>query len=461
MTAKRYRIIGEPDYPALKAMVLEHTGLAYYADKDRDLAERIERRMQARGVREAGEYLRLLREGDPLGEEHDALAAELTIGETYFFRHLEHFDALRETILPELIERNHASRRLHIWSAGCATGAEAYSVALLLHQELEPRVAGWDTRILGTDINRAFLARAREARFDDWTLRDSPPEFKEQYFKREEKHWILKPEYRAGVSFHYQNLARYPFPSAVMALAPFDLILCRNVMIYFGAELVRATADRLYETLAVGGWLLVGHAEPNAAVFGKYRAMNKAGVTLYQKSAAVPETPPAWPAILPEVQPEMPPQPFALLPGASPPERPAATREDVPPSVDEARRLADRGEWEAAAAECRRVIEKNGLNAAAHFTLALILEHSGTHADAERSLRRAIYLDRTFALAHYHLGLSLHAGGRDPGQALKAFENVLRLLAGRTGDELVEYADGMSVAELRELARMHMELLNK
>jgi chemotaxis protein methyltransferase CheR len=156
------------------------------------------------------------------------------------------------------------------------------------------------------------------------------------------------------------------------------------------------------------------------------------------------------------------PQVLALPPEppAGPPQPAPALPEDGPASVAEARRLADRGEWEAAAAPCRRVIE-SGLNAAAHFTLALILEHTGAHADAERSLRRAIYLDRGFALAHYHLGLSLHAAARDPAQARKAFENVLQLLKGKPEDELVEYADGMSVAELRELARIRMELLDK
>ena len=119
--------------------------------------------------------------------------------------------------------------------------------------------------------------------------------------------------------------------------------------------------------------------------------------------------------------------------------------------------MADRGEWEAAAALCRRAIEENSLNAAAHFTMGLIQEHQRDVDAAGRSLRRAIYLDRSFVLAHYHLGICLQQAS--PTQAGKSFENTLRLLAGRPEDETLEYGDGITVAELRDLAKMHIELL--
>jgi chemotaxis protein methyltransferase CheR len=119
--------------------------------------------------------------------------------------------------------------------------------------------------------------------------------------------------------------------------------------------------------------------------------------------------------------------------------------------------MADRGEWKTAAGLCRKVIAEDSLNATAHFTLGLILEHAAAASEAEQSLRRAVYLDRSFSLAHYHLGICLQQGS--PAQARKSFENVLRLVDRRPDDEIVPHGDGITVAELRDLARMHLELL--
>jgi chemotaxis protein methyltransferase CheR len=261
---KASAVLSDPDYLQLKEWVIGHTGLAYYSDKDADFAERIQRRLAALRVRDCSSYLRILG-GRPMGEQEiDSLVAELTIGETYFFRQREHFDELRVRILPDLIERNRASRRLRIWSAGCATGAEPYSVALLLRLELADELIGWDVGILGTDINREFLARARAAKFDDWAFRESPDDLKTRCFERDGRRWALRREFKGLVSFQFHNLMSGSCPVTSCGAPVFDLILCRNVMIYFGAENVRATVELLHNCLAAGGWLLVGHAEPNS-----------------------------------------------------------------------------------------------------------------------------------------------------------------------------------------------------
>ena len=130
--------------------------------------------MSARGLSDGHAYLDLLLDGASGEVELDGLITELTIGETFFFRHKEIFDALRDVVLPDVLRRNQQSRRLRIWSAGCSTGAEPYSVSILLKRELGKELAGWEVHIVGTDINRDFLARAREGRFDDWAERRLP-----------------------------------------------------------------------------------------------------------------------------------------------------------------------------------------------------------------------------------------------------------------------------------------------
>src|SRR5882724_5408121 len=141
-------LVSDPQYARLKEHLIESTGLMYYADKDVDLARRVGGRLATAGAHDCASYLRVLR--DPLRgpSELDALIAEITIGETYFFRHREHFDALRELVLPDLINRSRtripAMRTLRIWCAGCADGPEPYSMAILLKREIAQEILGWD-----------------------------------------------------------------------------------------------------------------------------------------------------------------------------------------------------------------------------------------------------------------------------------------------------------------------------
>ena len=161
-------ILADSAFGRLKALVIETTGMAFYRDKSADLAQILLARMTELGILGCETYLeRLTRDGG----EMDALVAELTIGETYFFRHKEQFDALRDIILPDIIERNRSSRRLRIWSAGCATGPEPYSIAIMLEREFGSRIADWHVTVLGTDINQKFLTRARDGRYDQWAFR--------------------------------------------------------------------------------------------------------------------------------------------------------------------------------------------------------------------------------------------------------------------------------------------------
>jgi chemotaxis protein methyltransferase CheR len=446
-------ILADPDYPELKNYILNQTGLAYYADKDEDLAARISRRVAAIGVADCGSYLRILAGEAPRRTEMHQLVGELTIGETYFFRQREHFDLMRERILPELLDRNESTKRLRIWSAGCATGPEPYSIALLLHQEFQARTKGWDVSILATDINIEFLARAREARFGPWALRETSAEMKAACFLQDGKDWVLRPEYRKGVTFEYHNLAGEVNPAADGE--PFDLIFCRNVIIYFSPERTCAVIDSFYRCLKVGGWLIVGHAEPNLEMFHSFEAVSELNATAYRKNsetsaeAALP--PFDWQAFERKFAARRP--ELAIRANLKP-----LLAEPPVPSLEDARLLADSGNWEAATEVTRKLLETDALNGPAYFMLGLIQEHAGASEEARAAFRRAIYLDRGFALAHYHLGASLK-GNREWEMARKAFRNVLQILDGSRGEEPVPHGDGITIGELCELARMHLDLV--
>jgi chemotaxis protein methyltransferase CheR len=395
-------------------------------------------------------------------------------------------------VFPDLIARNQSSRQLRIWSAGCSTGAEPYSVSILLRRDLAPRVAGWDITIVGTDINREFLARAREGRFEDWALRSSPDELKRDCFTRSGRSWLLKPEFEEGVSFQYHNLVTHPFPSLLNNLFAFDLILCRNVTIYFSLDIVRRIIGHFHHTLVEGGWLLVGHSEPNMELFRDFRTVNAPGAVLYQKSQAASTFPTWTPAPIPTIPPptSSPGPVSGFVPTWQPPKldwgiaqesgardqesevrgQKSEVRSQTPtffqppapaapsPALANIRSLADRGEWEQAAQCCRQVLEKDKLNPAVHFLQALILEQTGRHAEAENSLRRALYLDRNFVLAHYYLGLLLQRLGQLP-QAARSFQNVLQLLARLDPGKVFADGDGITAGELTKLTQMHLKVL--
>jgi len=470
-------VIGDPLYGRLKTLVLETTGLAYYADKDDVLADRIGRRLRHLGLQDCATYLNLVTERQLGQREFDALVADLTVGETFFFRYPQQFDALRDIVLPACIERNKRNRCLRIWSAGCATGAEPYSLAILLKHAMGTQIEGWQVTILGTDINREFLSRAQEGSFSEWTLRGLPEPLRHSCFTKSGEKWILKDEYRQWTSFQYHNLVKHPVPSLINNLAAFDIILCRNVMIYFSQEIISTLVRHFHECLVEGGWLLVGHAEPTFELNRIFTVVSTAGATVYRKTNGQPAPAPvatsaataaAWSGALdqwkaPDLGPL--PQNRSRRPPSTPPAAIAAAAMSARPTVPIATGLADvvalanRGELAEAARRCQTVIEADTLNPASHFYHALILEQMGSRREAMEELQRVIYLDRNYPLAHYHLGLLSHAHG-DGRRAARHFTNVVAILSKMNDGDTLPGGDGLTTDELRELAQLQLEILN-
>jgi chemotaxis protein methyltransferase CheR len=473
-------LVSDPGFVRLKDHVIALTGLAYYADKDEDLAARVSRRLAILRIAGCDAYLNLLRDPQRGEVEVDKLIAELTIGETFFFRHREMFDALRDVVLPEVIQRNRASRRLRIWSAGCSIGAEPYTLAILLKQQLAHVLDGWDVSIVGTDINREFLARAREGEYEEWAFRSVPEEIKLSCFTRAGPLWRIAPDFKTCVSFQYHNLVEHPYPSLVQNLFAFDLILCRNVMIYFSQDIIRTIIGRFQHCLVDGGWLLVGHSEPNIETYRAYHTVNATGAVLYQKSSR-PPAPPDWPTdatvanqpVFPARQAAAawtPPDLTAVAePVATLPAMPVGTAALAPPTTSEPlaptlpelaeiRALADQGCLEQAASRCAELLAVNKLNPAAHFYQALILEQMGRHEETQQALKRAVYLDRNYVLAHYYLGLTLQRLDQRPGAA-RSFRNVIGLLTPLDREQQIPDADDLKVGELEKLTQMHLEAL--
>ncbi|MBB2167558.1 protein-glutamate O-methyltransferase CheR [Gluconacetobacter aggeris] len=431
----------------LATRIVARTGLHYYADK-MDLLEMVlRRRMDACGCACPMEYLSRLSD-DAAGEaEWRALESAVTIGETFFFRYAEQFHALERTILPDLITRLRPLRTIRIWSVGCSNGAEPYSLAILLHRLLRARgEQDWTVDILGTDISDLALERARRAEYGAWSLRDVSASERRQWFRpaASGRHWTLRDVYRRMVRFEYGNIM--DLPSGGGATGPFDLILCRNVLLYFepkrALELVRALADRL----SPPGWLLLGHSDPIGECGDFLETVTFAGTVAFR--AAGSRQGPAAPrrgvlSCLPDA-------PLA----APPPFRQARERApeilahgDAGLARAEARALADRGALAEARACCGAALALHPLDAGLHFLSAVLAEDS---VAAEDGFRRTLYLDREHVMAHVHLARLLQDAGevKDAERMLRQARTLLRRLP---ADAPVADGGGLTVAGLLRL----------
>lgn len=223
-------------------------------------------------------------------------------GETYFFRDRGQFDLLRFRLLPELIGRRREAKILRLWSAGCASGEEAYSLAMLVDMLL-PEREEWDILILGTDIDPAALEKARRGRYGQWSFRLVSAGLQRRYFRREGEEWELDEGIREMARFRALDLIGGDFPDA--ELRDMDLILCRNVFIYFRPEEVERVAAKMAAALSEGGYLMTGHTElMGHTVAGLTSRLFPEGVVYQGAVSAGRPSPPA---------------PLPLPQGASPP----------------------------------------------------------------------------------------------------------------------------------------------
>jgi chemotaxis protein methyltransferase CheR len=442
--------------------------LAFYADRDRLLTELIDARLALLGLRDFSAYVKLLADAEKGSEEMELLVGQLTIGETYFFRDEGQFAAIRDIVLPDILKRNQHLKQLRIWSAGCATGAEPYSLAILLSRELAHRIEGWQISICASDLNRSYLARAAEGKFRPWALRSVSDEIKRECFTKDGNIWTIHPRYKPWISFHCMNLVGSEFHTPGVDNSHFDLILCRNVMIYFTPQVNQQLITNFHGALDDGGWLVVAAPEYNLEHYTAFRTVSAAEAKLYQKATPVPlavlavaEHAPAAPLADPPVVALAPAVPLAVPPVAAlapvvpvvPLIQPATPER---PDTEGFFELADRGEWQRAMEYGHRLLAQDRLNPQIHFYQALIFEKLGEPGESERSLRQAIYLDRKFALAHYHLGLALQRDWRTR-EAERSFGNVLKVLAAAPDDELVPVGSGITVTALKELAKTQLE----
>ncbi|MGH8265006.1 MAG: CheR family methyltransferase, partial [Steroidobacteraceae bacterium] len=276
----------------LSERVATDMGLHFPRERWRELEAGVQSAADELGISDAASCAHRLLSAPLSREQVEILATGLTIGETYFFREDGSFKAIAGQILPELLRaRRESGRRLRIWSAGCCTGEEPYSIAIMLERAI-PDIADWQITLLATDVNPRFLRKAVDGTFGEWSFRDPPPWLKSTYFTSVAAHrYAISPRLRQRVSFAYLNLADEAYPSLATNTNAMDLIFCRNVLMYFPPAQAGCVVDRFHRSLAPQGWLVVGGADGTSQLLNEFAPTQFDGSVLYRKRPA-----PALPA---------------------------------------------------------------------------------------------------------------------------------------------------------------------
>ena len=376
-------------------------------------------------------------------EQLDSLAAHLTVGETYFFRDPAVFEALASRVIPALVQdRRGRAKRLRIWSAGCCTGEEPYSIAIALRRAI-PDLDDWQVTILASDLNPRFLRKATEGIYGQWSFRGVPDAMRDAWFHRtRDGRFEILPVVRKMVTFECLNLVEDTYPSLTNNTNALDLIFCRNVLMYFSPEQVRRVVANLRRSLAEGGMLAVSASEGSRELFGEFVSAEIPGITLYRKAAPAVAAPPP-------LQTRMPEPPTVLAPKLAPTAR--AKRREAPAAAPDhaadARRLANEGKLTEALAACTRAIAADKLVAAHHYLHGVILQEQAVLDDAVAAFKRALYLDPDFVIAHFALGHLLLRQSRSR-EAARCFANAHSLLRNCAPDSLPPESDGITAGRL-------------
>ncbi len=450
------------------------------------------------GYTDAESFIRWVTSTPVSREQVEILASHLTISETYFWREPQVFEALVEHILPELVRtREGSGRLLRIWSAGCSTGEEPYSIAIAL-QRAVPDLEHWNITILATDINPRILRKAKAGIYGEWSFRNSPSWLKEKYFhRRDPGRMEIVPNIKKMVAFSYLNLAEDIYPSPINNTGAMDIIFCRNVLMYFASGRAQEIAQGLYRSLTDGGWLIVSSSELSQQLFPQFSSVNFPGAIVYRKelTGSMPSAvfhfegilpsdvmihPIDEPAMASEIQ--ILPNPYTDNETTPEDTRPEPSHpviqelsdirevEDDTMGTDTTesgerrssstrtiRSLADRGDLAEALVLCDTTIVDDKLNPGLHYLRAVILQEQNSDDEAISSLKRTLYLDPNHVLAYFTMGnLALRRG--DAKTAQKSFDNALSLMSACSQEEILPESEGMTAGRFREIIQATMSI---
>ena len=493
------RILPESLLEEFSGFVESHMGLSFPKEKWNDLAKGVQYACKEFGCDNEETFARNMMTSPLTKRQIEILAGSLTVGETYFFREKNVLEAFEYQILPELIRlRRGTEQHLRIWSAGCSSGEEPYTIAVILKRMIAD-IKDWGITILATDINPHSHEKAEKGVYTKWSFRDVPEWVMGRYFTiKNGKDMEILPDIKKMVTFSYLNLMKDDYPSLINNTNAMDVIFCRNVLIYFGPETIKKIVQNFHRCLIDGGWLIVSQTELIDEYFPGFEKANIDGAILYRKVCSEEKkayvVPPA--IAMPRTEQIQVKKtkhiPSPIPPGARIRNEPPVLRKkkEAPPAVSAqnlykdakvsyeqgkysdakeilnrllsegrnnakalsltSRICANEGKLDDALKYCSEAIDADNLNPGYRYLQSAILKEKGFAKEAMESLKKAVYLDNNFALAYFAMGnLALSAGNRI--EAGKHFNNALLLLKKHHPEEPLPESEGMTAGRLIEV----------
>jgi len=490
-------VVGALQVEQFRAVVAGRLGLTLEGFATPALADLLKRRVAGHGGSCEDYLVRLA--SDRSWKEVGVLARELTVNETYFLRNREQFVVLAEVVLPARLQARAAERRLSLLSVGCASGEEAYTLAMVIRDVVsEP---AWQVSIVGVDVNDVMLRKAERGRYSPWALRALPDRLRRRWFRADGQVLVLDEEIRGSVRFVERNLMDED--SELWRPGFYDAIFCRNVIMYLTRDGAAALVDRMVRALAPGGFLFLGHAENLRDYRGDLQVRHTHETFYYQRGSTGIEPPASVPGPAPPVAVDVTgPQDWMSAIGSStvrirelaakrplPPRSPATLTAPGPGGLKRALDLLRREHFAAALAvveslpdgpesepetlllyavlliqcgridraeeTCGRLLARDGINAGAHYLLGLCRESAGDATGAARHNHAAAHLDPTFALPRLRLGILARRRG-DVETARRELGHALVLLSREDPHRLLLFAGGFTRPALTTLCQSEL-----
>lgn len=490
-TEKKSAVITEDRLAEVSCRLSEQIGIFFPPDQLHVLEKKLGSALHDLGFKDLHELTDSFLKTALTPQQIEILAKHLTIGETYFFRDKQLFSMLREEIFPEIIRRRqHRGKKIRVWSTACATGEEPYSIAILLN-EMVPKHEGWNIEIIASDINPAFLKKAKEARYKAWSFRSMNKEVVEKNFHPgAHGEFTLIPAIASLVQFYNINLIGDAYGSLNPFFSGFDLILCNNVLIYFSKEQVSATITRLVSSLADEGWFSVSAVEVPFVSEPRLLNISSHHITVFKKTEKKP--PPPQPAPLKgkssvEKKHEAPLAKSHPLPEQAAPLKKSEKSDPkefyescqslyrqglytevalqlssvLKPCLKQTHlfknhlkelrllihALANQGKLKEALEWCQMALKVDKLDPEIHYLHATLLQEMKEDEKAMLALRSALYLNQDMIAAHFSIGLML-LKKKEVGAGRRQLQNAKRLLQKMNGDAFVPGMENLSAKEL-------------
>lgn len=429
------------------------------------------------------ELLAILKSSDDESESLNRIVSAITIGETYFFRDKHQMKVLSEMVLPAIIKRKlkNNERSLRVWSAGCSSGEEIYTIIMLI-KDIVNNLDDWQYFFLATDINLDVLKKGISGRYGEWSMRSIPQEYLKRYFIKDKNQYQLCDEIKNLVTFDYLNLNGDSYPSLMSGTMMHDLIICRNVLIYFDTDHTMKIINRLARSLSDSGYIMLGASDPVAMLQTGLSASDECASLFTVKPVSSHQA--ARVLIKSDVVHDIHRIPLN-------PKKSVQIAKSSSVSVDQIIGLASESKWDEvlvliANAElsgelstsimnvkamalantgklndalkvCEECIDKNKMNKDAYFLYALIMSESRKWKESESAFRKALYIDPEFLLCRYQFGLFLIRHGKiDEG--MRALNNVVKSASKFDENELLPDSNNMRYKDLISAVTNVLEL---